>query len=123
MLPWTCAMAALQRPGLVLSLPSVRDAAYLVPHSILMGLLGFHPWAVAEHFDRGFGKQWIDSGELDGVRENMLGSCFGVSRIFLQSITRVQHGMGRPCISQNRTLSYQQSWWYEVLMVNWLQDI
>lgn len=65
-----------------------------------MGLLGFCPWAVAEHLDRGFGNQWIDSGKLDGVRENMLGSCFGVSGVFLQSITGAQHGMGRLCLSE-----------------------
>lgn len=37
MVPWTCALAALKGPGLALSVPSVRDAAYLVAHSISNG--------------------------------------------------------------------------------------
>lgn len=61
--------------------------------------MGFAPWAVAEHFDRGFGNQWINSSNLDGVRKDMLGSHFGISGIFLQSITTWTHMGWEDCVS------------------------
>lgn len=51
------------------------------------------------------------------VSEDMLGNHFGVSGVFFESIAGAQHGMRGLCVSQNRTLSSQQGWWHEALMV------
>lgn len=47
----------------------------------------------------------------------MLGSHFGVSGVFLESIAGAQHGTRGLCVSQNRTPSSQQGWWHEAFTV------